>query len=126
MKKALYIQNSLSSSNLLEAKNVAIALQLNSYDYKSILDSEFNENLNYLDYSIILIDQLAFNCKGLSKALEIETRLRDSKNADVILTKSNVLTKNEKRLLIDSNIILMTKPLLATSLARKINSLDKA
>mgnify|MGYP003640132850 CR=1 FL=1 len=124
MKKAIYLPSITGKENTIEVKNIELALSMSGYDFTVQPLDNFVSSSDGDSFDLCLVDQLASGGKGLQMALDIEGR-KTNKVPIIILVKSNILSKDDKKLLVDSDIILTTKPILATSLARKINSLDR-
>tara|TARA_R100000656_G_scaffold104500_3_gene76688 strand:- start:3290 stop:3667 length:378 start_codon:yes stop_codon:yes gene_type:complete len=124
MKKAVYLPGVSGEKNIIELKNIELALSMSGFELSLQSLEGFSPDTVQQSFDLCLVDQLACHGTGLQMALEIENR-QSNRIPIIILVKSNILSKEDKKLLVDSDIILTTKPILATSLARKINSLDR-
>lgn len=126
MKKALLLQNSVNINLSLESFNVSLAFKLNDIELVCLNDDKFKLDQSIFSYRYIIVDQLAFRYRGLSYALEIEAKTREQKSTTIILAKSKNFNKSESQQLIDSKLYVITKPLLAYNLSKKLNSLGKS
>ncbi len=75
-------------------------------------------------YDYVFIDQLAFSCHGLEKAIDMtnDSRWKDS---GIFLIVSKPLSKSEKNIVSQFRIKTITKPILPVSLLRKFRGLER-
>ena len=120
----------------------SVALVLNSHNI-NITEEVFNFNLGltslgynlktYKDevpsfekesYGIVFVDQLAFNCSGIEKAVEFSENM-NLKHSVIFLVVSKPLSKSEKNIVSQYRIKTITKPVLPISLLRKFRGLER-
>lgn len=119
MKKfALFIQSSRTMNADLEAHRAIMAIDF--FNEKLDVINDQAESLEFDEYSLIIIDQLAFDYLGLEKLIELRERFPDKQ---LVLAKSKILNKKDRVLISDLSITSITKPILTNIMIKKLKGL---
>lgn len=99
-------------------------LGLNSLGYHVVTFINESPSLEQGPYGFVFVDQLSFDCLGISKAVEFSSN-DQFKGATIFLILSKPLSKSEKNIVSQHRIKTITKPILPISLLRKFRGLER-